>query len=348
MKASVLTEYRKLEWLEVPEPAISDSEVLIKVHYAGICGSDMHVFDGEFHPRTSTPLIMGHEFGGTIVAAGGAVKNFKAGDRVAVDPIYWCGRCPACQLQHFPACTSLKLLGIDSDGGFGQFVAAREFMLFKLDDSISDRHAALVEVLAIGFHACNRAGVQAGDSLAIFGTGRIGQCILQATRTITRGKIFMVDIHPQRLARARGAYEDIITINAREQDPVEAIREQTGGRGVDIAIEAVGHAEPLAGQPHPVAQSVEVIRGAGTVCVLGMGTDPVPLIMKRLIMKEARLIASRVTHGEFSRAIEHMKRGELKPDALVSCELPVNQAQQAFEMLHREPERHLKVLLQIP
>ena len=174
MKAAVLTEYRKVEWKEVDVPLISGNEVLIKVGYACICGSDQHVFLGEFHPRTTVPLIQGHEFAGTIVKTGPAVRNFKAGDRVAVDPIIWCGHCPACKRHHFPACSSLRLVGIDLDGGFGEFMKVPETMLYKVTEKISDRHAALIEVLSIGFHACNRARVSEDDRIVIWGAGKVG------------------------------------------------------------------------------------------------------------------------------------------------------------------------------
>ena len=175
MQASVLTDYRHLEWQQVPCPDMTASQVLVKVRYAGICGSDMHIYHGDFHPRTRVPLIMGHEFAGEIVDIGKDVDHCRVGDRVAVDPVAWCGQCPACRLGQYPACSSLRLLGIDSNGGFAQYAAAESFMLFPVADNVSDQHAALAEVLSIGFHACARAGVQAGDSLAIFGAGRIGQ-----------------------------------------------------------------------------------------------------------------------------------------------------------------------------
>jgi len=348
MNAAVLTAYSQIEWMDVPDPQISASEVLVKVSCAGICGTDQHIFQGEFHARTSLPLIMGHEFAGSIVQVGAAVSGFEVGDRVAVDPIYWCGQCPACEHEHYPACSSLKLLGVDTHGGFGQYVAAQEFMLYKLGPAVSDRHAALIEVLSIGFHACRRAGLQPGDSLAVFGAGRIGQCMLQAARTMTDNRIYMVDILPTRLALAERTYDDVVTINALEQDPVAIVQELTQGRGVDVAIEAVGHAHPIEGRPHPVAQCVKAIRGAGTVCVLGLSDDPVPLIMKELIWKEARLVTSRVTHGEFQQTIDHLAAGDLHPEALISCEMPASQAAEAFARLAARPEDYLKILLTMP
>ena len=138
MKAAVLTQYGKIEWKDVPTPSISDDEALVRVKYASICGSDQHVFRGEFHPRTSVPMIQGHEFGGVIEKCGKDIANYQDGDRVTVDPIFWCGKCPACEIGHYPACRSLKLLGIDVDGGFAEFVIAKEFMLNKVPPDISD------------------------------------------------------------------------------------------------------------------------------------------------------------------------------------------------------------------
>ncbi|MBT4485823.1 MAG: alcohol dehydrogenase catalytic domain-containing protein, partial [Candidatus Latescibacteria bacterium] len=103
MKAAVLTEYKKIQWQDIPEPEIGDSEVLVKVSFASICGTDQHIFNGEFHPRTKLPLVPGHEFVGTIAEIGNNVTGFNPGDRVAVDPIIWCGKCPACEIGHYPA-----------------------------------------------------------------------------------------------------------------------------------------------------------------------------------------------------------------------------------------------------
>lgn len=345
MKASVLSEYRKIEWKEVPEPEISGNETLIKVNYACICGSDQHIFLGEFHPRTTLPLIPGHEFSGEVYAIGPEVKKFRVGDKVAVDPIIWCGKCPACLIHHYPACTSLKLLGVDLDGGFAEFVRVPEPMLFSISKQIPSTHAALIEVLSIGFHACNRAGVKENDSIVIWGAGKVGQCILQAARTKTKNTLIMVDILNSRLENAMKTYPGIHIINALKTDPVAKVKEITEGKGVDIAFEAVGHTKEFPGLVNPVRGCIQSIRGAGTVCVLGLSDQPAPLIMKELIWKEAKIIASRVTHGEFRETIEALQKGLLKPDALISDVFTPDKAQHAFEILENEPDKHLKILL---
>ena len=346
MKAAVLTEYGKFEYLDVPAPQIKDTEVFVKVTAASICGTDQHIFKGEFHPRTQLPLIPGHEFVGIIEDTGKNVSGYKAGDRVAVDPIIWCGKCPACEIGHFPACSSLKLLGIDMDGGFAEYVAANESMLYTIGAGISDRDSALVEPYSIGFHASKRAGVQPGDTLAFYGAGKIGQPIMQAARTITDNTVFVVDVVAKRLEIAKDAYPDIITINAREENPVDVIMDKTGGKGVDIAFEMAGDPFIPKGHVNPVREAIRSIRGAGKVCVLSLENTEVALVMKELIWKEGVLITSRVSHGEYKDALEHLAVGDLKPEALISSVMPLERTQEAFEMIEKEPQNYLKVILE--
>jgi threonine dehydrogenase-like Zn-dependent dehydrogenase len=345
VKACVLNQYKQFEWMEVDQPSIHPDEVLIRTSFASICGSDQHIFSGEFHPRTKLPLIPGHEFAGTVVESGSQVRDFLPGDRVAIDPIIWCGKCPACEIHHYPACTSLRLLGVDLDGGFGEYVVAKPHMLYKLTPNITDRHGALVEVLGIGFHACNRAGVKPGDSVAIWGTGKVGHCILQAVRTRTQGPVFLIDLIDERLQKALEGYPDVVTVNPLKEDPVAVIREKTAGRGVDIAFEAAGHDISGGATLNPVRGCIQLIRGAGRVCVLGLGNDLAPVLFKELIWKEASIVASRVSHGEFAEVIRQMDLGNLKPDLLISDVYEANQVQEAFEILETSPEKHLKILL---
>ena len=344
LKAVVLTKYGRLEWREIAKPDVGPGEVLLRVRYAGICGTDMHIFCGEMDGRTHLPMVPGHEFAGEIVELGQDVTGFQIGDRAVVDPIYWCGVCPACLRGHYPGCTSLKLKGIDTDGGFAEFAVVNDFMLFPVPETISDAHAALIEVLAIGFHALKRANLNAADSVLIWGAGRIGQCILQAVKTRTNAPVFIVDVLDSRLEIAKKSNPEIVTINSKREDPLQVIRE-TNRFGVDVAFEAVGHAVEVRGRPHPLRGCIQAIRGGGTVCALGLGDEPAPLLMKELIWKEGTIVASRVTHGEFEEAIQNLAKGKLNPDLLISAEYPASQAQQAFEDLVQHPEKHLKVLL---
>ncbi len=345
MKAAVLESYNKFVWKEVPTPIIKPGEVLVQIKFASICGTDMHIFPGDFHPRTQVPFIPGHEFGGVVFEISEGVSGFEVGDKVAVDPIIWCNECPACLRKHYPACTKLKLLGVDLDGGFAQYISVPPHMLFKASPKIPDEHVALVEIYGIGFHANRRAETKEGDIIAIWGAGRVGQVILQAARTKTKGTIFIVDPLENRLEIASKNNENVIGINPLKENPVDAIKRYTGGKGVDIAFEAVGHSEEIEGVFTPVRSCIQSLRGGGKVCVLGLGDDPSPVIFKELIWKEGQIITSRVSDGEFSEVIEHLNAGNLKPDALITEVMHGSEIQKAFELLEKEKEKYLKVLL---
>ncbi len=345
MYAAVLENYHQFEWKEVDYPSMADDEVIVKVAYASICGSDQHIFMGEFHPRTPIPFVPGHEFAGHVIQKGSNVENLKEGDLVAIDPIIWCKECPACQRGHYPACTSLKLLGIDNNGGFGQYINVKQANLYKVNATVPPEYAALIELYAIGYHACNRAEVESEDSVVIWGAGKVGHAILQAVKTKTKGQVIIVDILPKRLKLAKETYNDVHIINVNEEDPVEAILKLTKGKGVDIAIEAVGHYIEVPEQLNPVRSCIQSIRGAGTVCVLGLGNDTVPVLMKELIWKEAKLVASRVSHGEFSEAIENLEKNRLNPQAMITDTIHPQDIQKGFEMLENNPDNHLKVML---
>ena len=345
MYAALLAEYEKIEWTQVADPVLEDDEVLIRVKYAGICGSDLHIYLGDFAPRTVLPLIPGHEFSGRVERVGNQVTNVAPGDRVVVDPAIPCGTCAACRRGFVSACPSLKLLGVDTHGAFAQFVKVKDSMVHRLGESISDRHAALVELYSIGFHACLQSDLQRGDRVAIWGAGRVGQSILQAARTQTDGPIFIVDVLDSRLELAAKVRGPIVPINAHRHDPFAIIAEGTDGDGVDVAFEAVGHPRQVANVPHPVVACVHAIRGAGTVCVLGLGDEPVSMVMKDIIWKEARLVSSRVNRGEFPLVLDHLERGLLEPEIIISAEIPMHEAHRAFSLLLDHPENYLKILL---
>jgi threonine dehydrogenase-like Zn-dependent dehydrogenase len=266
---------------------------------------------------------------------------------VTVDPIIWCGTCAACKAGHYPACSSLRLVGIDLDGGFAQYVSVPSHMIYKIPEHISDEHAALVEILSIGFHASARAGLGKNDDILIMGCGKVGNSILHAAKTITSGKIIMADILNERLTIASSAFPDIYTINTATSDPVVYIKELTGDKGVDIAFEAVGHEVVMDGRHNPVRTCINAIKGGGKVCVLGLSDHPSEILMKELIWKEAKIIASRVSHGEFSKVIEALDNGSLKPDKMITGILMLEDAQKGFELLEKAPANHLKILLKV-
>lgn len=347
MKAAVLEEYGKINVREIEIPEFKADEVLVQVKYASVCGSDQHIYKGEFHPRTSLPMIPGHEFAGIVAGFGNKVKGIEVGEKVTVDPIMPCGECPACKRKHYPACTSLKLIGVDLDGGFTEFLAVKPEMIYRVPDSISHEHAALIELLSIGFHASKRSGLQKTDNIVIWGGGKVGNAILHAAKTITEGMIIMVDPLTERLNIAKSAFPDISVVNPLEGDPVAKIMEITGGKGVDIAFEAVGHFKEIPGVHNPVRSCILSIRGGGKVCTLGLSDIAVDILMKELIWKEAKIITSRVSQGEFADTIAALESRKLNPDKMITGTLDIEKTDNAFQMLENEPQNHLKILLKI-
>jgi 2-desacetyl-2-hydroxyethyl bacteriochlorophyllide A dehydrogenase len=347
MKAGILYKANDIRLGETLNPSIGPNEVLLESKAAGICGTDLHIYRGEFEARVSYPAIQGHEFGGVIAEIGADVVGFKPGDRVVVDPIISCHSCPACLTGHVNACRTLKLLGVDLDGGYGQYVAVPESRLFALPESVPMAHAPMVEMYALGHHILQRGQVQPGETVALLGAGKLGLSILDVLcHSASPGVTIVTDLQPFRLETARKLGADV-AINLNEADPVERALELTGGLGVDCVIEAVGHYHLPEGQEAPLAQAVKMIRSGGRIVTTGLGEQLSAVHFKTLVLKEAQIIASRVTRGEFPRAIQMMSRGLLHPDLLITDVKPLADITSAFAQVDREDPETIKIVLEI-
>lgn len=349
MKAGILYADQDIRLGEAPDPVIQPGEVLLQTHYTGICGTDLHIFRGEFHERVKFPAIQGHEFGGTIMEVGksAAEMGYRVGQLVAVDPILSCHACPACLSGHSNACRFLKLLGVDLDGGFGQYVAVPASRLFSLPDSIAMEHVPMVEMYALGHHILQRGQIQPGETIAILGAGKLGLSILDVLcHSSNPSTVLVSDLQPQRLSIAEklGATK---VLDVRHQDPVEAVLELTEGIGVDCVIEAVGHYHELPGREAPLAQAVKMIRNGGRIVTTGLGEQLSPVHFKTLVIKEAQIIASRVTLGEFPRAIRMLAKGLLHPDLLITQKMALRDITAAFAKVDREDPETIKIVLDI-
>ncbi|MBN1887401.1 MAG: alcohol dehydrogenase catalytic domain-containing protein [Thermoflexales bacterium] len=347
MKAGILYNDRDIRPGDAPDPRVKADEILIETAYAGICGTDLHVYRGEFHERVTCPAILGHEFGGIVQEVGQDVKAFQVGDRVVVDPIISCHACPACLSGHLNACRTLKLLGIDLDGGFGQYVAAPVSHVYRLPDSIPMAYAPMVEMYGLGHHVLQRGQVQPGEVVAILGAGKLGLSVLDvlchsanATTTI------VTDLQSFRLETARKLGAEYV-IDITQEDPVERVMEITQGTGVDCVIEAVGHYHLAERRGAPLAQAVKMIRTAGRVVTAGLGEQLSAVHFKTLVIKEAQIIASRVTLGEFPRALRLMAKGLLHPELLVTHQVAMQDVTAAFEQVDRDEPSTLKVVLDV-
>jgi 2-desacetyl-2-hydroxyethyl bacteriochlorophyllide A dehydrogenase len=347
MKAGILYDDRDIRLGDAPEPRIGSGQVLVAPSHTGICGTDLHIYRGEFRNRVTYPAIPGHEFGGIVEEVGPEVQGFQKGDRVVVDPVISCHSCPACRTGHLNACRTLKLLGIDLDGGFGQYVAAPASHVYPLPEEVPLAHASMVEMYGLGQHVLQRGQVQLGETVVILGAGKLGLSILDVLCHSAGPALTVVtDLQPFRLETARKLGADY-AINIQEEDPVQRVLEITDGVGADCVIEAVGHYHLVAGQEAPLAQAVEMVRTAGRVVTTGLGDQPSAVHFKTLVMKESKIVASRVTRGEFPGALRLMARGLLHPDLLITNRMALRDIDAAFARVDREEGETLKVVLDV-
>jgi L-gulonate 5-dehydrogenase len=293
------------------------------------------------------PAVPGHEFGGIVQEVGRDVRGFKPGDRVVADPIISCHACPACLTGHINACRTLKLLGIEWNGGFGQYVSAPASHVYILPDEVPLVYAPMVEMYALGHHILQRGHVQLGESVVILGAGKLGLSILDVLCHKAGANLTIVtDLQPFRLETARRLGADHV-INIADEDPVSRVLELTDGVGADCVIEAVGHFHEIAGREAPLAQTVKMIRNGGRVVTAGLGEQLSAVHFKTLVLKEAEIIATRVTCGEFPRAIRLMSRGALHPELLVTDQMPLRDIDAAFARMDSEDPATIKVVLDV-
>ncbi len=347
MRAAILYGDRDIRVGDAPDPCIEPDEVLVQSQFAGICGTDLHIYRGEFHSRVAFPAIQGHEFGGIVASVGAWVRGVKAGDRVVVDPIISCHACPACLTGRPNACRTLKLLGVDLDGGYGQYVAAPASRVFALPERVPMKYAPMVEMYGLGCHVLSRGGVQPGESVAILGAGKLGLSVLDVLCHDARpGMTVVTDRQPFRLETARRLGADC-TVDVEHDDPVERVMQLTSGLGVDCVIECIGHYHDVPGREAPLQQAVRMVRAAGRIVTCGLGEQLSAVHFKTLVLKEAEVIGSRVTLGEFPRAIQLLARGLLHPEILVTHEMSLREVTSAFEQVDREDPATIKVVLDV-
>jgi 2-desacetyl-2-hydroxyethyl bacteriochlorophyllide A dehydrogenase len=294
----------------VPPPAAD--EVLLRVRRVGICGTDLHIFQGHLDHRVPKGGVIGHEtFAEVLEARRGSA--FAAGDRVVVEPVEFCGTCRACKMGASYICYGLKVLGVDKAGGMQQYWAVRENRLIRVPATLSDEHAALMEPLAIAVHDVRRAEVKPGDAVLVFGGGPIGTLIAMVSRH--RGaRVAVAEVNPFRVEMLRGLGFEVI---GPDRDPVRFAEEWTGGDGVDVAFEVTGH-------PAAVRAVTDVVRVWGTVSIVAIHAEPMPVNLYQMFARELSLHGSRLyTRGDWEDAIRLGAAGAVTLAPLVSRTLPL-------------------------
>jgi L-iditol 2-dehydrogenase len=342
MKALLLTEYKKLEYTDVPLPEIGPKEVLIQVKATGICGSDIHGYDGS-SGRRIPPLIMGHETAGVIAQVGAEVTEWKPGERVTCDSTVYCGECFYCRRGEINLCDNRRVLGVSTGeyrrhGAFAEYVAVPQHILYKLPDGVTFAQACMIEPVSIAFHAVRITPLAINDSALVVGSGMIGLMVIQALRVAGCGTIIAVDLDADRLAQACRLGADVGLLSS-DDALSEKIKELTHGRGADHAFEVVGITPAI-------KTAVNNVRKGGTVTLVGNLSPQVELPLQAIVTRELTLYGSCASEGEYPACLEMVARGRVNVDALISASAPLQDGAAWFERLYNREAGLMKVLLE--
>ena len=341
MNALLLTEYKKLEMVDFPEPGFGPDEVLVRVRACGICGSDVHGFDGS-SGRRNPPLIMGHEAAGEVAKVGANITDLKPGDRVTFDSTVYCGKCHYCVRGDVNLCDNREVVGVapkefKRHGAFAEYVSVPRRIMYKLPDSFPFEQAALIEAVSIGVHAVSITPVKLGDVAVVMGVGMIGLVTLQAAKAAGCARIIVVDMEDSKLEAAKllGATD---ALNPKTVNVPDAVREMTGGRGADVAFECVGYAAP-------VVSAIQSVRKGGTVTLVGNLQPNVEIPLQYVVTRQIRLQGSCASNGEYPQCIDLMARGVIKVQPLISAVAPLADGPSWFNRLYSHEPNLMKVVL---
>ena len=337
----MLTEPKKLEIQDSPIPSFGKDEVLIRVKACGICGSDVHGYDGS-SGRRIPPLIMGHEAAGLIEECGSEVSGFSKGDRVTFDSTVYCGKCSYCKKGQVNLCDNRMVLGVSCEdyrrhGAFAEFVTVPSHIIYKLPDTFPFEHAAMIEAVSVAVHAVGRISFDSGDKSLVVGAGMIGLLLIQAIRSAGCSEIIAVDMDNDRLnlAKKLGATQ---VINSQEVDALSFILNETEGQGVDKSFEVVG-ATPT------VQLSIHAVRKGGSVVMVGNLAPEVELPLQSVVTREISLFGTCASAGEYPKCIELMADGSIQVDPLISAKVALDEGPEWFERLYGREPGLMKVIL---
>jgi L-iditol 2-dehydrogenase len=342
MKALLLSEYNKLDITdEMPRPVPGPGEVLVRIAACGICGSDVHGYDGS-SGRRIPPLVMGHEAAGTVAGTGDGVRQFNAGDRVTFDSTVYCGECEYCQVGDVNLCDNRQVVGVSCGdyrrhGAFAEYVVVPERIVYRLPDEIGFTEAAMLEAISVALHAVRVAELKGGETAFVIGAGMIGLLTLQAAHALGCSRVFVADLDATRLrlAREMGADE---TIDVSGAAMLAEVLRLSGGKGIDVVFEAVGREQT-------VTAAIDSARKGGTVVLIGNITPEVRLPLQKVVSRQIRLQGTAASSGEYPEAIELMRTGAIRVKPLITAVVPLEEGPQWFARLHKGEPNLMKVVL---
>ena len=342
MKALLLTKYKEMELTEMPEPEIGPEDVLVRVKACGICGSDVHGFDGSTGRRIP-PLVMGHEAAGVIAEIGANVRNLRAGDRVTFDSTVSCGACFYCRRGQVNLCDHRQVLGVSCGehrrhGAFAEYVTVPQHIVYPLPDGLSFEQAAMIEAVSVAVHAVGLTPVALGDTAVVVGSGMIGLLVIQALRLAGCARVIAVDLDEAKLKLAKELGADD-QLNPNTCDVPAYVRGCTNGRGAEIAAEVVGATEPL-------KTALGSLRKGGVLTLVGNISPSVELPLQSVVTRQINLIGSCASAGEYPACIDLLARGAMRVEPLMTAVAPLSEGPGWFHRLYNREPNLMKVILQ--
>ena len=341
MKSLLLSEYNHLDVVDTPQPLPAADEVLIRVEACGICGSDVHGYDGG-SGRRIPPIVMGHEAAGVVAALGAEVKDLAMGERVTFDSTVYCGKCEYCARGEVNLCNNREVVGVSCGdyrraGAFAEFIAVPRRIVYSLPGSIPFEEAAMLEAVSVALHALRISPDPVGKTALVIGAGMIGLLTLQAARAAGCSRVFISDVDETRLELAKkiGAEE---ALHASGPELLAEIMQRTDGKGVDLVLEAVGRTETI-------ASAIDCVRKGGTVTLIGNITPEVTIHLQKVVSRQIRLQGSCASSGEYPEAIELMASGKIQVKPLITAVASLEEGPRWFERLHSREPNLMKVVL---
>jgi len=342
MNALLLSSYNHLELTDLPKPAIGARDLLVRVKACGICGSDVHGYDGS-SGRRIPPVVMGHEAAGVVEEVGAEVTTFRPGDRITFDSTVYCGHCFFCQRGEMNLCDNRQVLGVSCGeyrryGAFAEYVSVPERISYHLPDELSFHEAAMIEAVSVAVHAAHITPIVLNDTAVVVGAGMIGLLSIQALRLSGCGKIVAVDLEDNKLdvAMELGATH---RLNPMRDDVPAAVRELTNGHGADIALEAVGAASPI-------QTAIASVRKGGAVTLVGNIVPKIEFPLQSVVTRQIRVMGSCASSGEYPACIDMMARGAIKVGPMLTARAPLSDGPRWFERLHAKEPGLMKVILE--
>jgi L-iditol 2-dehydrogenase len=341
MNALTLSEYRQFTIEDLPIPTCGSRDVLVQVAACGICGSDVHGYDGA-SGRRIPPIVMGHEAAGIVAAVGSDVRSVSPGDRVTFDSTVYCAKCEFCLRGEVNLCDDRQVVGVSCGeyrraGAFAEYITVPEYIVYRLPPTLSFAEAAMLEAVSVALHAVKLSCIEGGETALVIGAGMIGLLILQAARVAGCSRVFVADVDGTRLKMAAnlGADETLLVSGA---DLLREVLRLTNGRGVDVVLEAVGRNET-------VASAIDCVRKGGTVTLVGNIAPEVSLPLQKVVTRQIRLQGSCASAGEYPEAMELVSSGKIKVAPMISAVAPLRDGPEWFERLYAREPNLMKVIL---